>query len=82
MKSPVLWLLGAISAASGVLLMASGGIGVEGGDIAEVISQLGNDGLDDISLRSRGMIALTLIFAGIGMLVTANAGAWRETGGY
>jgi len=28
------------------------------------------------------MIALTLIFAGIGMLVTANAGAWRETGGY
>lgn len=82
MKNAILWILGGLCVASGFVAGLSGGFGVDGGDIAQVYSTLGYDGVDDIKIRGGGMFAILLVGAGLGMIVTANAGAWRETGGY
>lgn len=82
MKNAILWVLGGVCVASGVVACLSGGFGVEGGDIAQVYSTLGYDGVDDLRVRGGGMVGLLLVASGLGMIVTANASAWKETGGY
>jgi len=82
MKHELLWLFGGLCVAAGVVSALSGGFGVQGGDIAEVYSTLGYDGVDNLRINGNGMIGLLLVASGIGMLVTANASSWKRTGGY
>ncbi|MEC7947203.1 MAG: hypothetical protein VX265_06510 [Myxococcota bacterium] len=82
MKTGLLLLIGGACMASGILTLAMGGFGVPGGEVAQVYSQLGYDGVDNIGLTSNGMIALALCVTGACMMIGANAGAWKETGGY
>lgn len=82
MKNAILWVLGGLCVAAGFVAGLSGGFGVEGGDIALNISSLGYDGVDDLQVRGGGMAGILLVLSGLGMLVTANASSWKETGGY
>lgn len=82
MKTGILLLIGGACVASGILALATGGFGVPGGEVAQVISQLGYDGVDDAGITSNGMVALTLCVIGAAMMIGANAVAWKETNGY
>ncbi len=77
-----LWLLGALLVASGIITMASGGIGVPQGPTSVVFSQLGYDALPEIRLNGQGMAAILMLISGVGLLVFNNRDAWRQTGGY
>lgn len=81
MKLPI-WIAGGVCIASGVIAMAAGGIGYPSGPAATVYGTLGYDGLPDIVLNSQGFLAIGLVAVGIALMVTANRGAWKETGGY
>lgn len=81
MKLP-LWIGGAVCIASGIITMAMGGIGVPAGPTATVYGTLGYDALPDLVLNNQGFMALGLLAVGIGLMVAANATAWKETGGY
>lgn len=81
MKS-VLWLFGGGCVASGIIAMASGGVGVPAGPTSTVYSQLGYDALPELAFTGQGFMALGLLAVGIGVLVATNRGAWKETGGY
>ena len=82
MKSAPLWLIGGICAGVGILLAANGGFGMEAGPTSTIYSQLGYDGLDNLQITNKGFAALGSFVVGVALLVTANAGAWRQTGGY
>lgn len=82
MKTGILLLIGGACVASGILTLAMGGFAVPGGEVAQVVSQLGYDGVDNAGITSNGMVALTLCVVGAAMMIGANAGAWRETNGY
>lgn len=74
---------GAICAAAGLLTGVLGGFGMPNGqDTAVQISQLGFDGLDNLTVLPAGYVAIPLLIFGIGLLVAANATAYKETGGY
>lgn len=77
-----LWLFGALLVATGIILMASGGIGAEAGPASLVYSQLGYDALPEIAFRPRGYLSLLCLASGIGLLVFNNRTAWQQTGGY
>ncbi len=77
-----LWLFGALLVACGIILMASGGIGMDAGPTSLVYSQLGYDALPEIAFRPRGIASLACLAAGIGLLVFTNRDAWQQTGGY
>ena len=82
MKTGIMLLIGGACLGSGILTIAYGGFAVPGGEVAQVISQLGYDGVDDVGITYSGMIALTLCVIGAALMIGANAGAWKETGGY
>lgn len=82
MKHEILWLIGGLCVAAGIITGLSGGFGVPGGDVATVFSTLGYDGVDNLQITGQGAAAIALVTAGIGMLVTANHTAWQQTGGY
>lgn len=74
---------GAICAAAGLLTGVLGGFGMPNGqDTALQISKLGFDGLDNLTVLPAGYVAIPLLIVGIGLLVAANATAYKETGGY
>ncbi len=74
---------GAICAAAGLMTGVLGGFGMPNGqDTALQISKLGYDGLDNLTIYPAGYVAIGLVITGIGLLVTANATAYKETGGY
>ena len=88
-----LWVLGGLSVGSGILMMlgrfgGQSGIGIADSDgnfvghAADVYHVTGYDTVADIMIFGQGWLALILIASGLGMLVFANRGAWRETGGY
>lgn len=77
-----LWFFGGACVASGIIAMASGGIGVPAGPTSTVYGTLGYDALPELVLNGQGFMALGLLAAGIALLVAANRGAWQETGGY
>lgn len=75
--------LGGILTGAGLMTMLFGwGIGQDGLDSAQQISQLGFLATDDVVLTSNGPIAFGLIIVGIVLMVAGNATAWKETGGY
>ena len=82
MKTGIMLLVGGACVASGILTIAVGGFAVPGGEVAQVISQLGYDGVDNLGITSSGMVAVTLCVVGAALMIGANAGAWKETGGY
>ncbi|MFT5682750.1 MAG: hypothetical protein ACI8RZ_003674 [Myxococcota bacterium] len=88
-----LWVLGGLSIGSGVLMMLGrfngpSGIGIANengefsGHAAQVYHTTGYDTIGDLMVFGQGWLALILGAAGIAMMVYANAGAWKETGGY
>lgn len=82
MKTGLMLLVGGACVASGILTIAMGGFAVPGGEVAQVISQLGYDGVDNLGITSSGMVAVTLCVVGAAMMIGANAVAWKETNGY
>jgi hypothetical protein len=82
MKTGILLLIGGACVASGILSIAMGGFAVPGGEVAQVFSQLGYDGVDNAGITSSGMVALTLCVVGAAVMIGANAVAWKETDGY
>jgi hypothetical protein len=82
MKTGIMLLVGGACVASGILTIAVGGFAVPGGEVAQVVSQLGYDGVDNLGITSSGMVAVTLCVVGAALMIGANAGAWKETGGY
>ena len=78
----VLWLVGGGCVASGLVALTAGGIGVPGGPTATQFSKLGYDALPHLAFSNQGYVALGLLLVGVVCLVSANRGAWRETGGY
>ena len=82
MTKPLLFTLGALCVGGGVLTAVLGGFAVPGGPASQSFSTLGYDAVAEIGLTSSGIYAVTLFACGIGMLIAANATAWKETGGY
>jgi hypothetical protein len=82
MRTGIQLLVGAALIGSGILTMAMGGVAVHGGEVAEVYSTLGFDGVNDLGFTSSGTIALVLCGIGAALMVSANAVAYKETGGY
>ena len=89
MKS-ALWLLGGLSAGLGFLFLiggfgdgAFGLLNEQGAAVPAALSfkDFGYDASMDLKLTSNGMAAFFFLFAGLGMMVTANANAWVDTGG-
>jgi len=90
---PALWVFGGLSLGSGILLaigdfQGQGGFGIADADgafvghAADVFHTTGYDTTADLMIFSQGWLALVLAVAGVAMMVYANAGAWKETGGY
>ena len=88
-----LWILGGLSIGSGILMMlgrfnGQSGIGIADdkgdfvGHAAQVYHTTGFDTVSDLAFFSNGWLALLLAGAGTAMLIYANAGAWKDTGGY
>jgi len=73
---------GGVCVGTGILTAALGGFGVPGGDVATQISKLGYDAVGDLTIFPSGYVALVLFFTGLFLLIAANAGAYKETGGY
>lgn len=87
MRTALLWLAGGACLGLGIALAATGGIGMPGADGALVptavrYSKLGYNGLDNLDITAQGVTAIALYITGIALMVTANAGAWKETNGY
>lgn len=78
----VMLVAGGVSAGVGVMTLAMGGFGVPGGDVATQISKLGYDAIGDLTIFPSGYAGLALFFTGLVLMVAANAGAYKETGGY
>ena len=88
-----LWILGGLSIGSGILMMlgsfgGQSGVGIadDNGDFAGHAAQIyhttGYDTTADLLIFGQGWLAIILALAGIAMMVYANAGAWKQTGGY
>lgn len=77
-----LWLLGGVCCGLGILLAATGGFGIPGGPTATQISQIGFDGLPQLTVFQQGMVAIGLFLAGVAMMAGATSTAYRDTGGY
>lgn len=78
----VLWLVGGACAATGLLALGYGGIGVPAGPTATVYSTLGYDALPDLVINGQGFMGIGIAVFGIALMVYNNATAWKETGGY
>ena len=79
----VVWLVGGISAASGIALAANGGFGLpSGGATATEFASVGSDALEVITVHSNGMMAIGLFLFGVALMAFTSAGAYKETGGY
>lgn len=83
------WVLGGLCAGTGILtLISTRSFGVvangaiTGKDVAQSISTLGYDGINNLGAGSTGPVGVGLILLGIAILATVNNGAWKETGGY
>jgi hypothetical protein len=77
-----IWIGGGMSTGTGILLAALHGFTFPGGEVATQISRLGADALPEVSITSLGYLALVMILGGAGMMVKANATAYKQTGGY
>lgn len=92
-----LWVIGGLCIGTGFLLALpaydrigggrGGGIGISnGGEYAGGASQIfhttGYDSVRDIAVFGQGWMAIVIGLIGMGLLVYANANAWKETNGY
>ena len=78
----IFWLTGGACSGLGILLAALYGFNLPGGDIATQYSQLGADALPALGITSVGYGAIVLFLVGMGLMIKANATAWKQTGGY
>lgn len=79
-----MWVVGGACAGAGILTaISTRSFGVPGDkDVAQTISTLGYDGVNNLVIADTGYIAIGLILSGVAILAAANVGAWKETGGY
>jgi hypothetical protein len=82
MTRTFLWVLGGALCATGVLSALFAFEVPFGGDIATSLDRVGFDAVADVT--TNGFFPLTLLGLGLGipLLVSLNAGAWKQTGGY
>jgi hypothetical protein len=78
----IFWLVGGTCTGLGILLAANYGFNLPGGDVATQVSQLGADGHPFLGITWTGYGAITLFLVGMGLMIKANATAWKQTGGY
>ncbi len=87
-----LWVIGGLCTGSGILMAlgklgGQSGIGLASdgeflGHASEVFALTGYDATGEVTIFGQGWLALILALTGIAMMVYANAGAWKDTGGY
>lgn len=79
-----MWICGGACAGAGILTaISTRSFGVPGDkDVAQTISTLGYDGVNNLAIAPTGYMAIGLILGGVLILAMANVGAWKETGGY
>lgn len=89
MRTAILLVVGAACIGTGILTLATGGLGITDSagnlldlEVAEAISKLGYDGVADLVFTSSSTMAIALCVVGAAMMIGANAVAWKETGGY
>ena len=78
----VFWIAGGMSAALGMVTVASYGFDQPGGEVSASYSQIGFDALPGLSMSSAGYTGLLLVALGAWLMIKANATAWKQTGGY
>ena len=78
----IFWLAGGLSVGAGMVTLATKGFQQPAGDVATSFSQLGWDALPLLTVPVEGYIGIVLVATGIGLMVKANANAWKQTGGY
>jgi len=84
-----IWVVGGLCAGIGLLFLIGGfgdtGFGLmSGGSITPAalsFMHFGYDASMDVGITSNGIMGFGLIIAGIALMVKANAGAWKHTGG-
>jgi hypothetical protein len=85
----ILWLGGGISVGTAMLFLIGGfgdpGFGLVADGIvqpaATAFSRFGYDASLNLHITSNGIVGGILLATGICMMVIANAGAWKDTGG-
>ena len=86
----ILWLLGGLSCAIGVLCLlfsfgtpyANPGMEHWNTDMATTLSSVGWDAVGDVGALSPAPVAFLCLALGLPILVGLNATAWKKTGGY
>ena len=82
MSRALMFAVGGLLVGSGILAAVTGGFGMEAGATALVFENLGYDGMDNLKMNNQGMMSIGLFLVGAVLMISANATAWKETGGY
>jgi hypothetical protein len=82
MARALMFAVGGLLVGAGILAAVTGGFGMEAGATALVFDNLGYDGLDNLQMNNQGMMSIGLFLVGAVLMISANATAWKETGGY
>ena len=79
---PIMWIAGGLSVALGMISIVGYGFDQPGGPVATNFSTYGYDALPNLTIAPAGYTGILMVLVGIGLMVSANATAWKQTGGY
>ncbi|MFZ5475608.1 MAG: hypothetical protein ACOZNI_02435 [Myxococcota bacterium] len=82
MVRTVMWIVGGVLVATGVLSLFFTFETPYGGDIATTLDRVGWDAVADFTTTPTAALAAICLLLGIPILVGLNATAWKQTGGY
>lgn len=82
MTRTILWLVGGLCCAVGILSLLFSFEVPLGGDIATSLDRVGWDATGDVTTTPRFVVAMICLAVGVPTLVGLNATAWKQTGGY
>ena len=89
LRQTILWIAGGISVGTALLFLIGGfgdpGFGLVADGVVQpaalAFSRFGYDASLNLHISNNGIVGVILLIAGASMMITANAGAWRDTGG-
>lgn len=81
MARTLLWIAGGILCATGILNLLFS-FGAPYGPMSTSIAAAGFDGLGDLGPTDNFMLSVVCFVLGVPTLITLNATAWKQTGGY
>jgi hypothetical protein len=82
MARSVMWIVGGILCATGVVSLLFTFETPFGGDIATSLDRVGWDAVADVTTTPSATLAFLCLALGVPILVGLNATAWKQTGGY